>query len=102
MSHLHSADENFGSIDIQIAKFKEMGRIFEDAGFEIKRKHIAASAGIQQIDDDRFTACRPGLLCYGYEVIDLERTHQNQGKKLTLKPALSLFSTIIKVQKLEK
>lgn len=64
MSHLHSADEDFGSIDIQIAKFKEMGCIFEDAGFEIKRKHIAASAGIQQIDDDRFTACRPGLLCY--------------------------------------
>ena len=101
MSHLHSADENFGSIDIQIAKFKEMGRIFEDAGFEIKRKHIAASAGIQQIDD-RFTACRPGLLCYGYEAIDLGRIHQNQGKKLILKPALSLFSTIIKVQKLEK
>lgn len=93
-SHLHSADTDPFSVQKQIALFKQMAKRFEDAGFEIKRKHIAASAGILQIQDDYFNACRPGLISYGYSPFEEENFPKNQ-KKTDLKPALSLYSTII-------
>lgn len=101
MSHLHSADEDFESIEGQIKQFKQMSKAFEDAGFEVKWRHIAASAGIVQIEDDRFTACRPGILMYGYCPVQEQNIVQKRKKNLAQKPALSLFSTIIKVQKLK-
>lgn len=98
MSHLHSADTEPESIAQQVKVFKKMTKLIEDHGFTPKWKHIAASAGTLQIQDDFFTACRPGLLLYGYS--PMQDTEYSE-KTDQLQPALNLFSTIIAIQKVE-
>lgn len=98
MSHLHSADTEPESIAQQVKVFKKMTKQIENAGFSPKWKHIAASAGTLQIQDDFFTACRPGLLLYGYS--PMQDTEYSE-KTNQLQPALNLFSTITAIQKVE-
>lgn len=59
MSHFHSADADLNSLQEQIGVFKKMTKLIEDAGFAPKRKHIGASAGLLQMQDEYFTAYRP-------------------------------------------
>ena len=94
MSHLHSADTDKESIKTQIAQFKTMTAIIEKNGFSPKRKHLGASAGLGIIQDDFFTAWRPGIALYGYA------PSENRAENIKLQPALRLESTIISLQSL--
>ncbi len=74
MSHLHSADEeNLTSTQEQITKFKVLYAQLEEAGFEAKRRHIGASAGIFQLQDQFFNAWRPGIALYGYSPLGKQK-----------------------------
>lgn len=74
MSHLHSADEeDMNSTQKQIASFKEQYKLLVEAGFEVKWKHIGASAGMFQLQDEFFTAWRPGIALYGYSPLGKQK-----------------------------
>ena len=94
MSHFHSADENKNSINEQIKIFKKFYEKILSAGFSPKWKHIGASAGILQMEDNLFNAFRPGIILYGYNPLEFEIP----GKTNILSPALSLISKIITLQ----
>ncbi len=101
MSHFHSADQDLESINKQVKQFKFMHQIITQQGFNPHWKHISASAGILNLQDPFFNACRPGLALYGY--LDCKTLISNQGTSDLvdqLSPALRLESSIISLQSL--
>ena len=98
MSHLYDADEiRDNHIDNQIKIFKEMIEIIEENWFSPKWKHIWASAWMTTINDPFFNARRPWILLYWYSPFP------SPVKKLeNLSPALSLTSSIISLQEIDK
>ena len=97
MSHLYDADQNEKNhINEQIATFKSMTEIIESAWFHPIRKHIWASAGMTNINDNYFTARRPWLIFYGYSPFS-----DTVEKLKNLTPALKLNSTIISLQEIQ-
>lgn len=98
MSHLHSADEKWEeSIHKQITLFKTMFEIIKAKWFNPKWKHIWASAWMIKINDSFFNARRPWLIFYGYSPF-----WNDEKINLDLKPALTLNSTIISIQNINK
>lgn len=95
MSHLHSADSDEDSVQNQVRTFKNIAHQVRKAGFSPQWKHIWASAGVFKIHDDEFTAFRPGLVLYGYSPF------AKDSLSIPLKPALSLHSTIVSLQRLQ-
>ncbi|KKU89047.1 MAG: Alanine racemase [Microgenomates group bacterium GW2011_GWF2_47_9] len=100
-SHLASADDpNQASVtNSQIASFKKMVRLFEREGYDFKWKHIASSAGASYINDNYFNLIRLGLGFYGYTPFS-PKSKIGQAQKNSLKPALTLRSTIAAIKKL--
>ena len=95
MSHLYDADVNENHINSQIEMFKKMYNVIENYWFNPRRRHIWASAWLCSIDDKFFNAWRPWLLLYWYSPFTEEKEQLKH-----LKPALSLTSSIISLQKL--
>lgn len=101
MSHFHSADQNIESINQQVKQFKKMYQIIVQQGFNPLWKHISASAGILNLQDPFFNACRPGLGLYGYldhKTLISKRESSNLVDQVS--PALRLESSIISLQSL--
>ena len=95
MSHLYDADVSNNHIDKQIGTFKTMYSKIESFWFKPRRRHIGASAWLCSIDDEFFNAWRPWLLLYWYSPFQEEKEMLRW-----LKPALTLTSSIISLQKL--
>jgi alanine racemase len=96
MSHLYDADSDWENhVNQQIEIFKKMYSVITDYGFSPIWKHIWASAWICCIDDEFFNAWRPWLILYWYSPFSKENE-----KLKWLKPALSLDSRVISLQKL--
>jgi alanine racemase len=60
--------------------------------------HLANSAGIFSVQDERLTACRPGLAVYGYNPFAADSLYFKQAEEL--RPALRLVSTVVSLQTL--
>lgn len=91
-SHFASADEDKNDLDfnkIQSDNFFKALEIFKKAGYDPKHIHMSNSAAILSIKDERFTACRPGLLFYGYNPFSNSKSLQ-----IPIKPALEVYSKI--------
>ena len=96
MSHLYDADSDWENhVNQQIETFKKMYSVITEYGFSPIWRHIWASAWMCCIDDDFFNAWRPWLILYGYSPFSKENE-----KLKWLKPALSLNSRVISLQKL--
>lgn len=96
MSHLYDADSDWENhVNQQIATFKKMYSVITDYGFSPIWRHIWASAWMCYIDDEFFNARRPWLILYWYSPFSKE-----DEKLKWLKPALSLNSRVISLQKL--
>lgn len=97
-SHLASAD------DISVLNQKQQDKFFDcldllrKNGIYPKWVHLANSAGTFILKDNRFTAFRAGISLYGYNVFS--KNHPEYKSAENLKPALSLYSTVISVQKI--
>jgi len=61
--------------------------------------HLSNSAGVFSVQDERLTACRPGLAVYGYNPFSPDSKYF--ASAMNLKPALSLISTIVSLQELQ-
>lgn len=100
-SHFSQAD-NPGKITFtnrQITIFKEMTKQFEDAGFQFKWKHIAASSGASFIRDPYFNLIRLGIGFYGYTPFGPHTKQGRVGRK-NLRPALELISHISQIKEI--
>ena len=88
-SHLGAADEYDSKLEFnnkQLNKFFDSLDVVRSFGFKPKYIHMNNSSGSLKIVDSRFTAFRPGLSVYGYNPFEDD--------KITLKPALELYSTL--------
>lgn len=99
MSHLANADEVDSSFTAtQIATYKSMYALIEQAGFRPTWRYIGNSAGIAKIKDDFFNAYRSGIALYGYNHL-----HPSDAFYTTfqpLQPALRALTTVVSIQHL--
>lgn len=97
MSHLANADEiNSSFNDTQIATFKSMYALIEQAWFRPKRKHIGNSAWFAKIDDNFFNTRRVWIALYGYN--NLQITDPFSTVFAPLHPALRVLTTVVSKQ----
>jgi len=94
-THLADADNQTSDVftKSQVDKFKKALKIVEKIGFNIKWRHISATAGAGKIFGKEFNMIRIGLGIYGDSTI-------KDYKKL--KPVLTFKSTIIDIKNLKK
>lgn len=97
-SHLAEA-EGDGRLNQQQAQafFKDLDFLHQQGVFP-KYVHLGNSAGIFTFKDKRLNAYRPGLALYGYN--PFAETSPYFSEAQSLRPALSLISTIVSVQNL--
>lgn len=81
----------------QIAKFKLMTKLFEDAGQAFQWKHISATAGASFLRDPAFNLVRLGLGFYGYTPFG-PHTKEGRAARKKLRPALELSSCIAQIK----
>lgn len=94
-SHLFDADNPDKSFTIkQIEDFKKAIKYFENEGFSFKYKHINATAGTINFNDEEFNLSRIGLGIYGISPFN------NHSDKL--KPALLFKSHIVEIKEVKK
>lgn len=65
-SHFASADEaDLDRTRLQLERFLEICRFWEDRGLPVPTRHIANSAGLLQLPECHLDMVRPGILTYG-------------------------------------
>ncbi len=97
-SHMAKADEfDKSSAFEQIKKYSAMIRSLEDLNIKPKFKHLSNSAGIIDIPEAHFDLVRAGIALYG-----LYPSKDVNIEKADLKPALSLYSSIVHIKTVEK
>ena len=97
-THLATADEAdktnaYGQLDV----FKEFLAKIAEKGYQIPLRHCANSAAIIEMPQAGMDLVRAGIALYG-----LWPSEEVSREKLTLKPALSLYSHIIYIKEIEK
>ncbi len=77
----------------QLARFEKATNIIESAGYKINLRHCCNSAALLLDEDNRFDACRPGIVLYG-----LSPTDNDNGliPVMTLKSVISFIKNIKK------
>lgn len=98
-SHLLAAEEGSVNNNQQLAVFLGNLKILREAGYSPKWVHLGNSAAIFTLKNENLSAFRSGLALYGYS--PLPKNNSDYYKTETLKPALSLTSTIISLQDLK-
>ena len=81
----------------QIAKFDEMVNAMESAGVTFTLKHCSNSAGIIELEENKFNLVRAGIIAYGLWPSDDVRKDV-----IPLKPILSLKSHVVYVKEIEE
>lgn len=81
----------------QIAKFDEMVNAMESAGVMFTLKHCSNSAGIIELEENKFNLVRAGIIAYGLWPSDDVRKDV-----IPLKPILSLKSHVVYVKEIEE
>ncbi|SFA72280.1 alanine racemase [Acetitomaculum ruminis DSM 5522] len=97
-THFSKADEfDKTFMKQQIDNYKKMCKMLEEKGVEIKLKHCSNSAAIIEDKSINFNLVRAGIIIYG-----LWPSDEVNKNVLSLKPAMSLKSSIIHIKKLPK
>jgi alanine racemase len=101
-THFATADEADKTyFHVQVQRFRDTLSTLRDAGFTFRSIHAANSGAIAESSLDTsnsalFTLLRPGIALYGYNP-----SHE-LASPLTLKPVLSLTTSIISLRRLPK
>ena len=89
-SHFANADSaDLSSAKIQIERFDQVVRFYEDRSLPVPMRHMANSGGILQLPEATFDIVRPGLLLYG--VYPDPATYRS----IRVQPALSWKSRVV-------
>ena len=89
-------DEEFDRV--QIGRLLSICTEAERKGIDVGLKHAASSAGVLSFPDSHLDLVRPGITIYGHYPSDKEY----EKKRIQLKPAMSLKTTVSCVKKLRK
>lgn len=98
-THFAKADEENKDFTFgQIRKFNDFVKKIEDNyGYSIPMKHASNSAGIIDMKEANMDLVRAGIILYG-----LWPSDEVSKQKIDLKPALSLYSTIVFLKEIEE
>lgn len=98
-THFAKADEENKDFTFgQIRKFNDFVKKIEDNyGYSIPMKHASNSAGIIDIKEANMDLVRAGIILYG-----LWPSDEVSKQEIDLKPALSLYSTIVFLKEIEE
>lgn len=98
-THFAKADEENKEFTYgQLNKFNEfVSKIEKTYAYNIPIKHASNSAGIIDISKANLDLVRAGIILYG-----LWPSDEVSKEKISLKPALSLYSTIVYIKEVEK
>lgn len=100
MSHLANADEKDNSFNKkQEEVFNQALNIIKSSGFKPKYKHLSATAGAFTAENKNTNAIRLGIGLYGYNPLP---TDHKLYQKIKIRPALTLTSSIVNINHLEK
>lgn len=100
MSHLANADEIDNKFNIsQEKEFDQAIDIINEHRFKPKYIHLSATAGSLTASNTSSNAIRLGIGLYGYNPLPHNHT---QYKKLKIRPALTITSSIINIIELKK
>lgn len=80
----------------QLEKFEEMVDAMEDTGISFSLKHCANSAGIIELQEQKFNLVRAGIISYG-----MWPSEEVKKDVVELKPILSLKSHVVYVKEVE-
>lgn len=100
MSHFSHADDDdwLPMCEQQIARFKQMYTMIENAWHKPRYRHINNSSGFVKNNDHRFNAHRIWKWLYGFFEYG-NTSHATFGK--TLHPALDVYSTVVVTQHIQ-
>jgi alanine racemase len=89
-SHFANADAaDLTSARIQLDRFNQVLRFYEDRGLPLPLRHMANSGAILQLPESHFDMVRPGILLYGvYPSAETQPT-------IPVQPALSWHSRVV-------
>ena len=89
-SHFANADSrDLTHARLQIERFQEVLRFYEDRSLEVPMRHMANSGAILQLPDSHFEMVRPGILLFGvYPSREVPHT-------VAVQPALSWKSQVV-------
>lgn len=89
-SHFANSDsENLDSAKLQLERFNQVLKFYEDRSLSIPLRHMSNSGAILQLPESNFDLVRPGILLYGvYPANEVQKT-------VEVKPALSWISKIV-------
>ena len=76
----------------QIARFRQVCALLEDAGIPIRWRHLANSAGIQLWPEAWFDLVRPGLALYGWQL---------PGSPIAFRLAVRWWARVLQVRQLD-
>jgi len=98
-THFARADEaDKAHAERQLLAFQDfLGLIEEKRGYRIPMKHCSNSAAIMELPDANMDAVRAGVAMYG-----LWPSDEMRKDRISLTPALSLFSRIVCVKEIER
>lgn len=82
-------EEDLAPTRLQLERFLEVCRFFEDRSLPMPMRHIAATGAILQLPESHLEMVRPGALLYGIE------PEEHLRGKIAVRPALSLSSTVV-------
>lgn len=100
MSHLANADEKDNSFNKKQEEiFDQALSIIKKNGFKPKYKHLSATAGVFTTRNKNTNAVRLGIGLYGYNPLPI---NHKMYKKIKIRPALTLTSSITNINYLEK
>ena len=89
-SHFANADaEDFAPTRLQLERFQEALRFYEQRSLPVPPRHIANSAALLRLPETHLDLVRPGLLLYGIYPF------QAASRTLEVKPALSWRSRVV-------
>ncbi len=95
-THLSSAESDEAYSREQIRIFLAIIKEMERERIKIKYKHVSGSAAILKYREYPFNMARPGLMVYGIAPF------KGAGKKITLRPALSLKTRIVYLKRMPR
>jgi alanine racemase len=101
-SHLSDADNPISqeSTIIQARRFAQATQLIESYGYQLKWKHLAASAGsLRNIPSDIYNLIRLGIGLYGIPPVTKKDPVFFRRKLNQLRPALRLETTIAQIKK---
>jgi alanine racemase len=103
-SHLSDADNQNSdlevSLPVQIERFEQSVQLLEQYGYQLKWKHLSATAGALKVKSDVCNMVRLGIGLYGISPLTPQDPHFTENKQKQLQPVMQFETSIAQIKKL--